>query len=427
MTATTPSLICRRILIFIATVWTLVQALFLIDSNLSNPKRFQESDYIMTFYVAGRLVATGRSDQLYPAADESTFVSAAFDRAAHELLDSLPRQTVAIYMYSPLIAALFVPLSYLDPNWSLLFWHLLSILAWALSCKLLAQIVDADFLKSFFLSSLFAPIFITLWSGQLGLVLGVLPLCLGFSLLLLGRHLGAGLVWSILLLKPQYFPAAAFVALVFLCAGNFRLTVGMALGGVLFLGANLAIFSPALVQQWLASHRLSDALFISNDYGIPFHLVTSLPANLLLWLPRSLRATVKWPIYLGAALCWIGGLALCIKAQRSPWGLQQRVSFSLIVGCVLSSFALPHLLYYDLCVLIPAGYLLLSSKHFFQLTERGRIFAATAWFCISLYLPFALAFAPPASVSLSFEATLVALLASALMPLIPALKQPNAV
>jgi hypothetical protein len=172
---------------------------------------------------------------------------------------------------------------------------------------------------------------------------------------------------------------------------------------------------------------LSDALFTSQDYGIPYHLVTSLPANLLLWLPTSLRAPLKWPIYLGAALCWIGGLVLCSKAQRSPLTTRQKISFSLIVGCLLSSFALPHLLYYDLCVLIPAGYLLLNSRQILPATERGRRVAAAVWLCISLYLPIALTFAPPASVALFFEAVLVALLALALAPLISALKQPNAV
>jgi hypothetical protein len=427
MTAPSPSLTFHRLLVFVATVWSLVQALFLIDSNFSRPKQFQESDYIMTFYVAGHLAASGRADRLYPAADASTFVGAAFDRAAHELLTSLPAHTVAIYMYSPLVAAIFAPLSYVGPNWSLLFWHLLSFAAWALSCKLLASMVDAKYPESLFLSSLFGPIFITLWSGQLGLVFGLLPLCVGLALLLRQRHLLAGLVWSILLLKPQYFPAAAFVALVFILVGNWRLAAGLALGGLIIIAANLLIFSPALVQQWLVSHRLSDALFTSRDYGIPVHLITSLPANLLLWLPSSLRVSLKWPIYLAALLCWAIGVAFCVKAQRSHWDMRGKTALSLAIGCLLSSFALPHLLYYDLCVLIPAGYLLLISNRTLPVAERTKAIAATAWLCISLYMPIALAYAPPAGVALLFEAVLAILIGALLRLILPALRQPNAV
>jgi len=50
-----------RVVLFIATVFTLTSLIFLVDSNLFSQRReFQESDYIMTFYVAGHLAATGK-------------------------------------------------------------------------------------------------------------------------------------------------------------------------------------------------------------------------------------------------------------------------------------------------------------------------------------------------------------------------------
>src|SRR6266550_61492 len=233
MTGTTERRLCvtsYRILIFLATVCGLTQILFLVDANFSRPKQFQESDYIMTFYVAGRLVAAGRESDLYPAPDATSFVDASFNKAAHRLLDSLPEKTTAIYMYSPLVATFFAPLSQLSPNWSLLMWHVISIMGLILSCKILAELTKVNFSESLFLCSLFAPVFITLWSGQLGLVFGLLPLCLGYLFLMQDRALIAGLVWSLLLLKPQYFPAVAFVALVLVLNGKFRLALGLALG-----------------------------------------------------------------------------------------------------------------------------------------------------------------------------------------------------
>ncbi len=192
-----------RALIFLATVCGLTQILFLVDANFSRAKQFQQSDYIMTFYVAGHLVAAGKESELYPTPGATNFIGASFNRAAHALLDRLPEKATAIYMYSPAVAWLFAPLSYVSPNLSLLIWHILSIAALLISCKLLAQAVQINFADSLFLSALFGPIFITLWSGQLGLVFGLLPLCIGYLLLLRGRDLLAGIVWSLLLLKPQ--------------------------------------------------------------------------------------------------------------------------------------------------------------------------------------------------------------------------------
>jgi len=122
-----------RVLLFIATVWGLTQILFLVDANFSRAKQFQESDYIMTFYVAGHLVAAGQAADLYPTDNASSFIGSPFDRAAHRLLDSLPAETTAIYMYSPLLAWLFAPLSHVNANVSLLIWHVLSIAALALT------------------------------------------------------------------------------------------------------------------------------------------------------------------------------------------------------------------------------------------------------------------------------------------------------
>jgi hypothetical protein len=399
-----------RVLLFFATVWGLTQMLFLVDANFSRAKQFQESDYIMTFYVAGHLVASGKATDLYPAENASSFIGASFDKAAHALLDSLPEKTTAIYMYSPLVAWFFAPLSHVNANGSLLIWHALSIAALVLACKLLAQSAQTNFSESLFLSSLFGPIFLTLWSGQLGLVFGLLPLAAGYVLLLQSRPLAAGFVWSLLLLKPQYFPAAAFVALVTALAGNLRPMLGIAMGTATIIGANLLLFSPALIAQWLVSHRLSDSLFTHAQYGIPTHLITSLPADILLLLPASSRAAAKWPIYGAALLFWLVGIYYCWKIHRGPWQQRTKISLTLVLGCALSSIALPHLLYYDLCVLIPAGFLLAGENSLVPNAIGARTLTALAWFSISAYLPLFLSFKPGVAMALMLEIILLVFL-----------------
>ncbi len=414
------------ILLFVATVWGLTQILFLIDANFSRAKQFQESDYVMTFYVAGHLVAEGKAGELYPDANASSFIGAPFDKAAHRLLDSLPQETTAIYMYSPLIAWLFAPLSQLSATWSLLLWHGLSIAALAGACKWLAQTVQTNFRESLFLSSLFGPIFITLWSGQLGLVFGLLPLVAGYALLLRDRELAGGLVWSLLVLKPQYFPAAAFVVLLATLNGSLRPMLGMILGASIIIGANLLLFPPALSLQWLASHRLSDSLFTHPQYGIPTHLITSLPADILLFLPASLRAAAKWPVYGAALLLWLIGLYYGWKIYRGPWQLRTKISLTLLLGCGLSSIALPHLLYYDLCVLIPAGFLLAATNGIIPDAIVARVATALAWFSISAYLPLFLTFKAGVSMALGLEMILLVFLIYLLRRINRSMKLANA-
>jgi len=218
-TASTP----YRAVVLLATAFTIAVFIFLVDKNLvSQSEQFQESDFIMTFYVAGRLVSDGRARELYPDPSAKTFVNSPFDKAAHEFLPKLPQNSVGAYMYIPLVAGFFAPFSWLDPNVSLLLWQAMSVLALLWCCRQLGQISGAKNSEIFFLAFLFLPIFLTLWAGQLGLTFGLLPLCLGYSLLVKNRPLLAGLVWSLLLLKPQYFLAAAFVALVLLLAGGLR-------------------------------------------------------------------------------------------------------------------------------------------------------------------------------------------------------------
>src|SRR6266508_6592023 len=93
------SLTPHRALVFLAQVFAVASWLFLLDSNLfSQREKFQESDFIMTFYVAGHLAASGRSAELYPHPDARSFIDSPFNKAAHTLLPHLPISTTGAYM-----------------------------------------------------------------------------------------------------------------------------------------------------------------------------------------------------------------------------------------------------------------------------------------------------------------------------------------
>ncbi len=388
-TASTP----YRTGVFLATAFTLAVLIFLVEKNLfSQSEQFHESDFIMTFYVAGRLVSDGRASELYPEPSARTFVNSRFDKAAHEYLPKLPQASAGAYMYLPLVAGFFAPFGRLDPNHALLLWQAISALALLWCCRELAALTGAKTSEMFFLAFLFLPIFLILWAGQLGLTFGLLPLCLGFSLLVHNRPMLAGLVWALLLFKPQYFLAAAFVSGIQLLSRRYRAFFGMCLGIVGLLLITLVGFGPALTLQWLLSHQVSDAMYSSGQQGIPSHLITGLPANLMILFPVAQRAEVKWPLYFGAAMLWLVGFRYAIKLAKPNIDNLPGLAIALTIGVCLSAITLPHLLYYDLCVLVPAGALLLTNAGPWAGRKELRRLAVLAWICISGFLAPMLAF-----------------------------------
>ena len=410
MAANPPSSRLFRVLVFFATVFTVASWMFLIDTNLfSQRERFQESDFIMTFYVAGQLVLAGRSGDLYPAPEAKSFVNSPFDKAAHELLPHLPKASIGAYMYTPLVAGFFAPLSLAGPNYSLLIWQVLSVLALALSCWLLARITMQKSSDVSFLTSLFAPVFLTLWAGQLGLAFGLAPLCAGYFLLLRQWPLAAGFVWSLLLLKPQYFLAAAFVTLILAMCDRYRTLAGMTAGVLIMLGLTTVLFSPGLTLDWLQSHRVSDSIFSSGLHGIPAHLITGLPANLMILFPPEMRATLKWPLYAGAALLWLTGLWYGVRLARARLADSTWISLALVIGVLLCALTLPHLLYYDLCVLLPAGVLLLGKNGPLPDQRVSRLLGVSGWIVVSVFLPLLLAYSQQKMLPLILELFLLGL------------------
>ena len=405
-TASTP----YRTGVFLATAFTLAVLIFLIDKNLfSQSEQFHESDFIMTFYVAGRLVGDGRASELYPEPSAKTFVNSRFDKAAHDYLPKLPRDSAGAYMYMPLVAGFFAPFGRLNPNFALLLWQAISVLALLWCCRELAALTSAKTSEMFFLAFLFLPIFLTLWAGQLGLTFGLLPLCLGFRLLVHDRPMLAGLVWSLLLLKPQYFPAAAFVSGTQLLSRRYRAFFGMSLGVIGLLLITLVGFGPALTWQWLLSHQVSDAMYSSGQQGIPSHLITGLPANLMILFPVAQRAGLKWPLYFGAALLWLVGIRYAIKLAKPNIDNLPGLAVALTIGVFLSAITLPHLLYYDLCVLVPAGALLLTDAGPWAGRKELRRLAVLGWVCISGFLAPMLAFAHVKLIPLLLEIILTGL------------------
>jgi hypothetical protein len=170
------------------------------------------------------------------------------------------------------------------------------------------------------------------------------------------------------------------------------------------------IFSPELTTQWLLSHRVSDSTYSSGLHAIPAHLITGLPANLMILFPPSARVDLKWPLYAAAALVWMAGLWYGVKLARARLAEGTWISLALVIGVWLCSLTLPHLLYYDLCVLMPAGALLLAKNGPLPARKWFRGIGLTGWMIVSAFLPLLLALTEQKLLPLILEVILLILL-----------------
>jgi Glycosyltransferase family 87 len=398
-----------RILVFFAKTWTIIAIIVILYSALYLPQAAESTDYVMTFYVAGHLAASGQAANLYPGSDTLSFTNAPFDKATHALLPHLPRNLTAAYMYSPLVAWIFAPLSHLRPNLSLLLWQGFSLAALAICCAPLARLTRTKSTDIFFLSFLLFPVFITVWIGQLGIVFGLLPLCGGYFLLMKNRPFLAGLAWSFLSLKPQYLPAVGLVGLALALVGRSHCLAGIILGSAGLFLANVFIFPTEITMNWLTSLKVSDAIFSSGLYTVPIHLITSLPSNLLMLLPLAQRSWFKWPIYFLTASLWFIGLWECRRLAKAEVNESLTISLTVVVGTILLPLVSPHMLYYDLCIFLPAGATLLGNNWPMQ----GGILLARltwiTWLSISIYFPLFLGVKPTLALPLLLDFILLAL------------------
>jgi len=318
----------------------------------------QGCDFVMTFYPVGAMVAAGQAANIYPPADATSFIDAPFNIYAHKLLTSLPKEYVAIYMYSPLVAAVFVPFSLMSATVALGLWQVLSVATLFLVSFMLAGKKRKETVDYFFMMALFCPIFHTLLIGHLGIVLGLLPLAAGYYLWTKNRELAAGFVWGFLAFKPQFLPAAMLVAGALLLTRRPKMLAGLALGLGSFVALSVLVLGPTIFSSWLHSLKMADTIFANPAYGFPEYMVVSLPAVLLQSFPHAARAAAKLPIYGLSAAIGLFTLWHAVKLLRlKPDGadaldsntLARSRALVMTLGLFVLPLVLPHYLFYDMC------------------------------------------------------------------------------
>lgn len=357
----------------------------------------QGSDFVMTFYPVGKMVVAGLAQNIYPPPSAMSFVDAPFNLYVHQLLTFLPKQYVAVYMYSPLMALFFVPFSFMTPQHALIAWQGLSIIVLALVAWLSSRGDRWLAIEYFSMLALFCPVFHTLLIGHLGIVVGLLPLALGYGLLSRGKEVAGGMVWGALLLKPQFLPTVLLVCGALFFSKRPKATIGFALGLLIFGLATVFALGPDSFVQWLNSFKMSDTIFAKAGYQFPAYMVVSLPAVIVQTFP-GLAAT-KIVAYGLAALIglfalWrattiLNGAKPAIQSTIDSVGSARshRAALALVMleGLFVLPLVLPHFLFYDFCGI---GLLaVIAGQGHLWGVEAGRVkfLRQATWWCCNLY------------------------------------------
>jgi hypothetical protein len=277
----------------------LISTLLVVAADMRPIHEIEFADYVNSYYVAGKMVTTGSTSQLYPPPGTTDLRGTPFDSYAHKLLPHVSPDCFFLFMYPPLTAIFFAPLSLLDPRVSLVVWQLLNVGALAATALIFSRYTRnmlSPFLL-FFSAFLVFPVMQNLVMGQTDLLFGLLPLTAGYVLWQKNRPYAAGLVWSLLWLKPQCLvPIGAIMIVLAICAvaskdpaerkSLLRPILSFAAGSTAFHALALLLLGPESFVGWLRMMQLVSNSFAHLSYSHwQNHLVISVPSGLLLSLP----------------------------------------------------------------------------------------------------------------------------------------------
>jgi hypothetical protein len=141
-----------------------------------------------------------------------------------------------------------------------------------------------------------------------------------------------------------------------------------------------------MLAAWVRSLKSSDAIFSSDEYQVPVHLLASIPADLMMRFTPEARVPVKPVLYALSVSLGLFAVWQCRKILRSrlPEERSRLIVFATSLGILpLTS---PHLLYYDLVTLFPMGLILLDRRWSEPAVEGLRRMVLLSWSSISAYL-----------------------------------------
>ena len=296
-------------------------------------------DYVQ-FYVAARIVREGGGDRLYDFPYQVQF--------QHDpgRMPVPPRHDVhALYIYPPFFVWFCLPFSYLPFKAGAAAWVLLMAGCLVAALHIIVGVTARGREATGFalLAAVpFLPTLMSIYSCQ-NATLSLLILSGTYALLRRGHPMAAGLVFALQAFKPQL---ALVIGCAMLCKGQWRFVIGAALGGLVLLAASLAVSPTASVRY------LSLGPSMSRWIDMPGMPLTGMACWQGFWRlvlgDRPLRdaqmaaAVTSFLTIIPLVRCLRGSLDTV--SDRFAWQFA-----ALVLGTILIS---PHLLYYDLTLLL---------------------------------------------------------------------------
>lgn len=247
----------------------------------------------------------------------------------------LPPVTAAVgkplpYLNPPELAWLVTPLSYLPYSLATWIWTGVLVAAFALVFTLVAPGRGPTRLIHGLAAVALLPVFVGVLFGQVSLLV-VAAVALSWWLLNRGRPWLAGLVLSLLILKPQI---AFLVPFALLLAGSWRvvvawLAVSVPLGVVTLLATGTVVFD-----------------HISHSLGLVSGVPGPIQSSLLRLLPLPIAIVAI------AAVLGISIFTLWRARDTGP-------SLPIAIGLISSALVTPYVNFYDLSALVLAAWLIL--------------------------------------------------------------------
>ena len=322
-------------------------------------------DYL-AHWTGGRMVLDGRAGELYDA-------SAQLDVQVGALG---PTSGLSWFVSPPFVALLYAPLALLPFTVSLLVWKLLSLALLLIALHLARPLAPACLQQRWRLVVLAVaaaePTFSALANGQqTGLVL--LLWVAGSRLLVARREVAGGAVLALLLVKPQL---VFLVPVVLLARGQRRALAGFTATALVLLGASALVDGGRGLQVWsglIASEAYRHGVQVGQSGKMQ-----GVGALLISVLPPSASGASEIVGFLAAAVVVVVLLLRLRRRHREGWSVTT-VWAAVAATTVVAS---PHLLDYDLLLLLPAALVLLGDRA----QRRGRL-ALVALFLLSWTIP----------------------------------------
>lgn len=237
----------------------------------------------------------------------------------------------------------------------------------------------------------FLPVCFTIWIGQVGLVFGLLPLAAGFYFLG-SSPLLAGLIFSLLFLKPQMLFLAVFLIVSELAQKRVMALVGMCIGVMVLAQSNAIVFGPEIFQAWLNCLKLSDKIFSDPANGVAIT-----PGNKLDGFAQPTSSAARYaqtnclrPGFLAFLALGLGVVTMLSHSSSAIKSKTTKANLSLVIGCLALPLVVPHLFIYDLCTIVPAFYLVFATwdkslSTLGELTVQLRRILASYWLVMTAY------------------------------------------